>query len=90
MIEIAISELLHGPFVYLEQASRRVRKIMQNYAKIHKNHRKISTKKCGSQSRNSKKYASSLDVPERVKMQSLFAVPDVALLRENMQKSREL
>ena len=43
-MKIANSELLHGPFVHPEQAFRRVRKIMQNYAKMHKNHRKISTK----------------------------------------------
>ena len=72
VMEIANSELLHGPFIYLEHAFRRVRKIMQNYAKMHKNHRKMSTKKYGSRSRNGKKYTPSLDVPERVKMRSLL------------------
>ena len=71
-MKIANSELLHGPFVYLEQASRRVRKIMQSYAKIHKNHRKMSTENYGSRFRNCKKYTPSLDVPERVKMRSLL------------------
>ena len=66
-MKIANSELLHGPFVHPEQAFRRVRKIMQNYAKMHKNHRKMSTKKYGSRCRNGKKYTPSLDVPECVR-----------------------
>ena len=36
VMKIVNSELLHGPFIYLEHAFRRVRKIMQNYAKMHK------------------------------------------------------
>ena len=35
MMKIMHFDALRGPFVDLEQASRRVHKIMQNYAKMH-------------------------------------------------------
>ena len=35
VIKITHFDVLQGPFVDLEQASRRVHKIMQNYAKMH-------------------------------------------------------
>ena len=43
MMKITRFDVLRGPLIDLDQASRRMRKIMQNYAKLH--HRKISVKK---------------------------------------------
>jgi len=82
VIKITHFDALRGPFVDLEQASRRVHKIMQNYAKMHlkspqNDHEKHALRSC-----NGKKGTPTRDVPERVKMRSLLRCPVLLCFRK--------
>ena len=89
-MKIAISELLHGPFVHLEQAFRRVPKIMQNCDKMHlksPQNEHEETWVTVSQRQNIHPIAWRA----RTRQNAItFAVHGLALLRESVPTSRKL
>ena len=80
VMEIKHFDTLRGPFVHLEQAPRRVRKIMQNYAKMHLK---------SPQNEHEKTYPVT-SLPKIHPYAFIFVVPGVALLTPRIQKTFQI
>ena len=72
VIKITHFDVLQGPFVHSDQASRRVSKIVQNYVKMHLKSQQNEHKKYGIRYCNGQKRTPSLDLRKRIKTRSFF------------------
>ena len=90
VMKITHFDTLRGPSVHLEQASRRVHKIMQNYAKMHlKSPQNEHEKTCAPVLQWQKRHLNAWRAGTRQNAVA-FAVPAFALLPKSVAKSRKI
>ena len=89
-MKITRFDLLRGPFIYGDQASRWVPKIKQNVANMHQKSSRNEHEKIWIPVSQWSKRTPSTDLRKCIETRSFFVVPGVALLTPCMQKSLKI